>query len=73
MVIEERIIAATPIMPSAAVEALAKLCPDLASWPQRWGYEDSDIAPGERIVGCFTPFLLYLLGKSLATRTQIRN
>ena len=60
-------------MPSAATEALAKLCPDLASWPQRWHYEDSDIAPGERIVECFTPFLLYLLGQGLATRTLQRH
>ncbi len=63
-----------PIIPrSAAEEALTKLCPDLQHWPQRWRYEPSDIAPGERIVECFTPFLLQLLGQGLATSTLHRH
>jgi hypothetical protein len=60
-------------MPSAAAEALIKLCPDLKSWPQRWRYEDSDIAPGERIVECFTPFLLHLLEQGLTMKTLQRH
>lgn len=43
----------------------AQLCPDLQSWPQRWRYQDSDIALGERLVECFTPFLVHLLGQNL--------
>ena len=63
-----------PIIRCAATsETLAKLCPDLASWPQRWRYEESDLAAGERIVQCFTPFLIYLLGQGLAARTLQRH
>ena len=61
-------------MPRAAgAEALTKLCPDLESWPQRWRYEDSDIALGERILKCFTPFMLHLLDQGLATKTLTRH
>jgi hypothetical protein len=59
--------------PAATAEALTKLCPDLESWPQRWRYQDSDIAVGERIVERFTPFLLHLLGQGLATGTLERH
>lgn len=58
---------------ASSAEALAALCPDLHSWPQRWHYEDVDIAAGERLVECFTPFLLHLLGQGLATRTLQRH
>lgn len=61
-------------MPCAASAAsLTKLCPDLESWPQRWRYQDCDIALGERIVECFTPFLLHLLDQGLATKTLQRH
>ena len=61
-------------MPRAAAPgALAKLCPDLESWPQRWCVEDSDIAIGVRILECFTPFLLHLLEQDLATKTLQRH
>lgn len=60
-------------MPSTAAEPLAKLCPDFQSWPQRWRYEDSDIAAGERILECFTPFLLHLIEQRLATKTLQRH
>jgi hypothetical protein len=71
---EKRVIEAAPIMPSAAAaQALAKLCPDLASWPQRWRAQDSDIPFGERIIECFTPFLLHLLDQGLATKTLTRH
>lgn len=60
-------------MPSAANEMLAKLCPDLESWPQRWRYEASDIAVGERIIECFTPFLLHLFEQGLAMKTLQRH
>lgn len=67
-------IEAAPIMPgTAATMALGKLCPDLESWPQRWRGDDTDIAPGKRIVECFTPFLLHLLGQGLAARTLQRH
>lgn len=62
------------IMPrAAAVAALAQLCPDLESWPQRWRGNDSDIPFGERIVECLTPFLLHLLDQGLATTTLRRH
>jgi hypothetical protein len=58
---------------AAAAEALAKLCPDIERWPQRWRAQDCDIAFGERIVECFTPFLLHLLDQRLATKTLTRH
>lgn len=51
----------------------AQLCPDLQSWPQRWRYQDSDIALGEHLVECFTPFLVHLLGQNLSTKTLQRH
>ncbi len=61
-------------MPRAALaQALTQLCPDLHSWPQRWCYQDDDIAIGERIVECLTPFLLHLLERGLTTKTLQRH
>jgi len=63
-----------PIIPLPVAQAtLIELCPDLPQWPQRWCYEPADLAPGERLVACFTPFLLHLLGQSLATSTLQRH
>jgi hypothetical protein len=50
----------------ASVTTLAEFVPDLADWPRSWRYEDRDIAPGERIVACFTPFLQHLLNLGLS-------
>ena len=52
---------------------MSKLCPDLEHWPQRWCYDASDLAPGERIVECFRPFLLHLLEQGLARKTLQRH
>ncbi len=60
-------------MPSTALEALIKLCPDLADWPQRWHYVEADIASGQRFLECFRPFLLHLLEQGLATKTLQRH
>jgi len=58
---------------AASAEALARLCPDWETWPQRWRYEPADIALGERVLECFRPFLLHLLGQALATKTLQRH
>jgi hypothetical protein len=60
-------------MPSAAVQALASLCPDLENWPNTWRHEDADIALGERLLECFRAFLLHLLDEHLAKRTLQRH
>lgn len=60
-------------MPSTAVEPLVNLCPDFQSWPQRWRYDASDIATGERILECFTPFLIHLIEQRLAAKTLQRH
>ena len=52
---------------------LAQYCPDLASWPERWRYDDSDLPPGERIVQFLTPFLLHLLEQKLSKKTLRRH
>lgn len=57
----------------ATDQALAQLCPDLQSWPQRWRYQDADLAPGEHLVECFTPFLRHLLDQRLSLKTLKRH
>ena len=61
-----------PIVPPDRAAELARFCPDLPTWPQRWCFDDADIDPGERIVEFLTPFLLHLLDQKLATKT-LRN
>lgn len=48
---------------------LAAYCPDLAEWPDRWHYEERDLAPGAHIVAVFTPFLFHLLAMDLSRKT----
>ena len=60
-------------MPAAQAMTLAEYCPDLAQWPQRWQFDEHDIAAGRRIVEFLTPFLLHLLGEGLATKTLHRH
>lgn len=57
----------------ATVCALLDYCPDIEDWPKSWSYEESDLAPGHRIVEFFKPFLLYLLTKKLAASTLRRH
>jgi hypothetical protein len=52
-----------------AEEALAAYCPDLDDWPRSWCIEQRDVAPGQRIVECFKPFLRHLLSLGLAKKT----
>jgi len=52
-----------------AEEALAAYCPDLSDWPASWRIEQRDVAPGQRIVACFKPFLLHLLSLRLSKKT----
>ena len=52
---------------------LEKLCPDLATWPERWKIEYTDIAVGQRIVDSFQPFLIDLLQHGLADTTLARH
>jgi hypothetical protein len=50
-------------------EALAAYCPDLDQWPHSWMGEPRDLHPGQQILECFKPFLLYLLGANLSGKT----
>ena len=56
-----------------AAHAILEYCPDIAEWPKRWSYEESDIASGHRIVEFFKPFLQHLLTKKLAVSTLRRH
>jgi hypothetical protein len=49
---------------------LAAYCPDLAEWPDRWHYEERDLAPGADIVTVFKPFLIHLLAMGLSRKTR---
>ena len=61
------------IMPTALPTDLAQYCPELEQWPERWHFNARDIAPAQRIVELFNPFLLHLLGQRLATNTLYRH
>jgi hypothetical protein len=50
-------------------ERLSQYCPDLHDWPRSWSVEPCDIEPGQRLVVCFTPFLLHLLDLGLSRKT----
>src|SRR4030067_2057766 len=52
---------------------LRQLCPDIDGWPTSWAGEETDIAPGRKIVEYLKPFLLYLLTTKLAPQTLRRH
>ena len=56
-------------MTEAAIMTLDQYCPDLEDWPERWKFDDNDIAPGQAIVEFFKPFLQWLLETNLSTKT----
>ena len=49
--------------------ALAPYRCDLHEWPSSWMGDDRDLAPGEELVECFTPFLLHLAQSGLSKKT----
>lgn len=50
-----------------------KLCMDLASWPELWAIEHTDVAIGQCIVESIQPFLIDLLYQALADKTLTRH
>ena len=42
---------------------------DIEDWPRSWMGFDKDIAPGEKIVACFRPFLEHLIALRLSRKT----
>jgi hypothetical protein len=42
---------------------------DLQEWPERWMGVGKDLPLGRRLVECFMPFLLHLVGSGLSKRT----
>lgn len=53
--------------------AIAKLCPDLHTWPERWQFDEHDIAAGRETVEAFKPFLAHLIERALAAKTIQRH
>ena len=49
-----------PIIPLGR-SVLDSVCPDLASWPELWKIEDSDVVVGQRIVEFLEPCLIYTI------------
>lgn len=60
------------IIPTASL-TLDTLCPEMASWPERWKVEDSDVALGQRITEALQPFLRDLIQHGLADKTLARH
>src|SRR5215471_3291945 len=67
--------AAVPMAEPASLREneLATYCPDLDEWPARWRYEQRDVAPGQKLVECFKPFLCHLLTLDLSRKTLHRH
>lgn len=57
------------IIVASDFQSLEQYCPDLENWPRSWRFEQRDLAPGERIVEIFKPFLLHLLSLGLSRKT----
>lgn len=55
--------------PPSPLSALSPYCRDFHEWPQSWMGDDRDLVPGQRIVGCFTPFLIHLSQSGLSKKT----
>ena len=55
------------------IMTLAQYCPDLQAWPERWKFDEHDIAAGQDIVEFFRPFLLKLLEQNLSIKTLHRH
>lgn len=53
--------------------ALDTLRTDVATWPDRWKIEQTDVAIGQRIVECLQPFLIDLRQHGLAEKTLARH
>jgi hypothetical protein len=48
----------TAAAPTADIE---RYCRGLNDWPRSWMGLEKDVAPGEKLVGCFRPFLEHLV------------
>jgi len=55
--------------PASPLSALAPYRGNLHEWPSSWMGDDRDLAPGEELVECFTPFLLHLAQSGLSKKT----
>ena len=51
-------ISRTAAAPAADIE---RYCRGLKDWPRSWMGLEKDVAPGEKLVGCFRPFLEHLV------------
>lgn len=52
-----------------SLSALSPYCRDLPEWPQSWMGDERDLLPGQKLVECFTPFLVHLAGSGLSKKT----
>jgi len=50
-----------------------RLLTETAAWPERWRYDENDIALGKAIVAAMTPFLEHLAGSDAAETTIRRH
>ncbi len=55
--------------PGSPPLSLLPYCRDLAEWPKSWMGDERDLAPGQKIVESFTPFLLHLTESGLTKKT----
>jgi hypothetical protein len=58
-----------PAIVASDAQRLAQYCPDLDNWPRSWSGEPCEIESGQRLIACFTPFLLRLLDLGLSRKT----
>ena len=46
-----------------------RYCRGLETWPHSWMGWEKDLPPGEKLVGCFRPFLEHLVDSDLSPKT----
>jgi hypothetical protein len=49
--------------------SLERYCRGLNGWPRSWMGWEKDLPPGEKLVARFRPFLEYLVGSDLSSKT----
>jgi len=59
-------------VPAPPPDVLA-YCRDLDNWPHSWMGLEKDLPPGEAILACLRPFIVYLASSTLSPKTIRRH
>lgn len=57
----------------SAAPDVSVYCGDLEKWPRSWMGMEKDLLPGNGLIACFRPFIEYLAGTGLSSKTIRRH